>query len=143
VSADSQRQAGRTDGAPERTDRQESPGTEPSQNLGTALGAGAAVPKVEHQVEHQVASSTESQVDDRVDGHGRAGSPRRRGVRVRTVVFGLILLAISVSVLVTLLTKARVDATAVTFVVLIGAGAALVAGGLAAAVREARGGPGS
>jgi hypothetical protein len=67
----------------------------------------------------------------------------RRGIRVRTVVFGLILLAISASVLVTLLTTARVDATAVAFVVLIGAGAALLAGGVAAAVREARGGPGA
>jgi len=68
---------------------------------------------------------------------------QRRGVRMRTMVFGLVLLVISVSVLVTLLTTARVDATAVTLVILIGAGAALVAGGLAAAVREARGGPGS
>jgi hypothetical protein len=67
----------------------------------------------------------------------------RRGIRVRTVVFGLILLAISASVLVALLTTARVDATAVAFVVLIGAGAALLAGGVAAAVREARGGPGA
>jgi hypothetical protein len=71
------------------------------------------------------------------------GRRPRRGIRVRTVVFGLILLAISASVLVALLTTARVDATAVAFVVLIGAGAALLAGGVAAAVREARGGPGA
>ncbi|HET9656452.1 MAG TPA: hypothetical protein VFP72_13935 [Kineosporiaceae bacterium] len=67
----------------------------------------------------------------------------RRGIRVRTVVFGLILLAISTSTLITLLSSIRVDGTAVTVAVLIGAGALLVAGGLAAAVREARGGPGA
>jgi hypothetical protein len=55
------------------------------------------------------------------------------------VVFGLVLLAISASVLVTLLSTMRVDATAVTVVALIAAGTALLAGGLTAAVREARG----
>ena len=80
-------------------------------------------------------------------GTGPAGIPAgavrpRRGIRVRTLVFGLVLLAISASVLVTLMSTVQVDATAVALVVLIGAGAALIAGGLAAAVREARGGPG-
>jgi hypothetical protein len=77
------------------------------------------------------------------DDSSEPGRRPGRGIRVRTVVFGLVLLAISASVLVALLTTARVDATAVAFVVLIGAGAALLAGGVAAAVREARGGPGA
>jgi uncharacterized membrane protein len=53
-------------------------------------------------------------------------------------VFGLALLAISVGVLVTLLTAIRVDATLVVLVILIGSGAALLAGGLAAAIQEVR-----
>jgi hypothetical protein len=65
----------------------------------------------------------------------------RRGIRVRTLVFGLALLAISASVLVTLLTAIRVDATVFALVILIGSGTALLAGGLAAAIQEARGGP--
>ncbi len=67
----------------------------------------------------------------------------RRPVRVRTVVFGLVMLAISALSLITLLTDVHVNATAVGLTLMIGAGAALVAGGVAAAVREARGGPGS
>ncbi len=66
-----------------------------------------------------------------------------RGIRVRTVVLGLIAMAVSASVLVGSLTRARLDGTLVTLVILIGAGAALLAGGIAAAVREARGGPGA
>jgi hypothetical protein len=107
---------------------------------------------VVHRTEDRDRTDGTHQADD--PGHlddsgqrdaGLDGVParQRRGVRMRTVVFGLVLLVVSVSVLVTLLTTARVDATAVTLVILIGAGAALVAGGLAAAVREARGGPGS
>jgi hypothetical protein len=67
----------------------------------------------------------------------------RRPVRVRTVVFGLVLLAISVVSLVALLTDVRVDDGVVSVSLLIGAGIALVAGGVAAAVREAKGGPGA
>jgi len=66
-----------------------------------------------------------------------------RGVRVRTVVLGLVAMAISASVLVGSLTRARLDSTVLTLIVLIGAGVALLAGGIAAAVREARGGPGA
>ena len=66
-----------------------------------------------------------------------------RGIRVRTVVMGLIAMAVSASVLVGSLTQARLDGALLTLVVLIGAGAALLAGGIAAAVREARGGPGA
>lgn len=67
----------------------------------------------------------------------------RRPVRVRTVVFGLVLLAISVVSLVALLTDVRVDGGVVGVSLLIGAGIALVTGGVAAAVREAKGGPGA
>ena len=159
MNEDSERQAGRTDGEPEHKDRPESLGQDPELSLGQTLGIGAAAP----QVEQPVALSADVLGDDDIGGAGAGGRTggrtgggtggagggpggtgdrRRRGLRVRTVVFGLVLLAISLSVLVTLLTDVRVDATGVTFVVLIGAGAALVAGGLAAAVREARGGPG-
>jgi hypothetical protein len=67
----------------------------------------------------------------------------QRGVRVRTVVFGLVALAVSVTVLVSTLTSVRVDSGIVTLVVLLGAGAALLGAGIAAAVKESRGGPGA
>jgi hypothetical protein len=66
-----------------------------------------------------------------------------RGIRVRTVVFGLVALAVSVSVLVSTLTSVRVDRGVVSLVVLLGAGAALLGAGIAAAVKESRGGPGA
>jgi hypothetical protein len=66
----------------------------------------------------------------------------RRPVRVRTVVFGLVLLTISVISLLSLLADITVDGSAVGLAVLIGAGVALLAGGMAAASREAKGGPG-
>lgn len=73
-----------------------------------------------------------------------AAQPRvKRSLRVRTAVFGLVMLAISVVSLVALLTDVRVDGGIVGLGLLIGAGAALVAGGVAAAMREARGGPGA
>jgi hypothetical protein len=59
-------------------------------------------------------------------------------VRVRTVVFGLVLLAISVTVGVSIVSDVRVDAAAVGLALFIGAGLALVGGGLASAVRETR-----
>jgi hypothetical protein len=62
----------------------------------------------------------------------------RRGIRVRTIVFGLVMLVISGTSLVSLLTGARVDAGVVVLGVLIGAGAALLIGGLSAAVRDIR-----
>lgn len=67
----------------------------------------------------------------------------RRPLRVRTLVFGLVMLAISVVSLVALTTDVHVDSGVVGLGLLIGAGAALVAGGVAAAMREARGGPGA
>lgn len=76
-----------------------------------------------------------------VDAAGRTRRAPRP--RVRTVVFGLVMLTISVLSLVALLTDVRVDGGVVGLGLLIGAGAALVAGGVAAAVREAKGGPGA
>jgi hypothetical protein len=66
-----------------------------------------------------------------------------RTPRVRTVTFGLVILAISVISLVALMTDVRIDGGVVGLGLLIGAGVALVAGGIAAARREARGGPGA
>jgi len=63
-------------------------------------------------------------------------TPRR--VRVRTVVLGLVLLVISVAVGMSIVSDVRVDAAAVGLALLIGAGLALVGGGLASAVRETR-----
>jgi hypothetical protein len=66
-----------------------------------------------------------------------------RGIRVRTVVFGLVALAIAVTVLISTLTSVRVDGGVVSLIVLLGAGAALLGAGIAAAVKESRGGPGA
>jgi hypothetical protein len=70
-------------------------------------------------------------------------APERRGLRVRTVVFGAVMLVISIVTLVALTTGIRVDGAAIGLILLLGAGAILVAGGAASAVREARGGPGA
>ena len=70
-------------------------------------------------------------------GQGDPGR-ERRGFRVRTVVFGLVMLAISVTSLVTLLTPVHLDAATVGLALLIGAGAALLLGGLSAAIRDVR-----
>lgn len=67
----------------------------------------------------------------------------RRTLRVRTVVFGLVLLAIAGTTLVGVLTSVSVDGGAVFLVLLVLAGIALLGGGLAAAVKEAKGGPGA
>jgi ABC-type nickel/cobalt efflux system permease component RcnA len=63
---------------------------------------------------------------------------RARRVRLRTVVFGLALLAISVMAGLSIVTDVTVDGVAVALALLIGAGLALVVGGLASAVRESR-----
>jgi hypothetical protein len=60
-------------------------------------------------------------------------------VRVRTVVLGVVLLVISVACGISIVSDVRVDAAAVGLALLIGAGLALVGGGLASAVRETRG----
>lgn len=52
----------------------------------------------------------------------------RRGIRMRTVVFGLVLLAIAGSVLVAQLTDITIDAGAVFLALMIGCGVLLIAG---------------
>jgi hypothetical protein len=63
-----------------------------------------------------------------------------RGVRMRTVVLGLVLLAVSATTLVRVLTGVDVDASLVALVLLVVAGALLLGGGVASAAREARAG---
>lgn len=67
----------------------------------------------------------------------------RRAPRVRTIVFALVLLAVAATVVVAAVTDVTVDGGAVLLVLLVAAGLALLGGGLAAAVKEARGGPGA
>jgi hypothetical protein len=55
--------------------------------------------------------------------------PTRRGIRVRTLVFGLVLFATAVSVLVSQLTSVHVDPGAVALTVMIGAGLLLLVAG--------------
>jgi hypothetical protein len=63
-----------------------------------------------------------------------------RGVRMRTVVLGLVLLAVGVTSLVRVLTDVRIDDSLVLLTLLVVAGALLLGGGIASAVREARAG---
>jgi uncharacterized membrane protein len=65
---------------------------------------------------------------------------RPHGPRMRTVVLGLVLLAISGTGLLRMLTHVQIDDTLVLLTLLIVAGALLLAGGVASAAREARGG---
>ncbi|MGZ4651084.1 MAG: hypothetical protein ACXV3A_11185, partial [Kineosporiaceae bacterium] len=65
--------------------------------------------------------------------------PDRPGIRMRTIVLGLVLLAVSGTSLVRLLTDVHVDDTAVVLTLLIVAGVLLLGGGVASAAREARG----
>jgi hypothetical protein len=67
----------------------------------------------------------------------------RRQPRIRTVVFGLVMLAVAGTVLVGQIADISIDGGAVALVVLVLAGLALLAGGIAAAAKEARGGPGA
>ena len=60
---------------------------------------------------------------------------RRRGLRVRTLVFGLLLGLVALTVLVSELTGDRVDGGAIAIVALIGAGVILLAGAVGAAGR--------
>lgn len=62
----------------------------------------------------------------------------QRRIRVRTVVLGLALLVVAVLSAVSAATDVRVDGVAVALALLIGAGLALLAGGVTAAVRESR-----
>ncbi len=80
---------------------------------------------------------TDGPVGDTPATHA-SGPRRRRGVRMRTVVFGLMLLAVAVTLTWATLANAVVDAASVAIALVIGAGVLLVAGGVAAAVREAQ-----
>jgi|1185.fasta_scaffold147634_3 hypothetical protein len=62
-----------------------------------------------------------------------------RGVRMRTVVLGLVLLAVSATTLLRVLTDVHVDDSLVVLVLLVVAGVLLLGGGVASAAREARG----
>ena len=64
--------------------------------------------------------------------------PRSRGPRMRTLVLGLVLLAISGTTAVRLLTDIHVDNGVVALVLLLVAGALLLGGGVLGAAREAR-----
>jgi uncharacterized membrane protein len=64
--------------------------------------------------------------------------PRSRGPRMRTLVLGLVLLAISGTTALRLLTDVRVDNGVVALVLLLVAGALLLGGGVLGAAREAR-----
>jgi predicted phage tail protein len=72
------------------------------------------------------------------DGDVPGGTTRRPTPRVRTIVFGAVLLVVSVLSLVALLTDVHIDGAAVALGTLVAAGVALVAGGVASARREAR-----
>jgi hypothetical protein len=62
-----------------------------------------------------------------------------RGIRMRTVVLGLVLLAVSVTSLIRVLTDVSIDDSLVVLILLVVAGALLLGGGVASAAREARG----
>jgi hypothetical protein len=64
--------------------------------------------------------------------------PRPRGVRMRTLVLGLVLLAVSAITAVRLLTDVHLDDGVVLLVLLLVAGALLLGGGVLGAAREAR-----
>jgi hypothetical protein len=69
---------------------------------------------------------------------GTDQAPERREVRIRTVVFGLVALAVSVASLIGTVSPTRLNAGLLGLWLLIGAGAALLLGGLFAAVRDIR-----
>jgi len=66
------------------------------------------------------------------------GLPVVRGARIRTVVFGLFLALLAVSVPLTHYTTVRIDGSALAIGALIAAGALLLVGGLASVARERR-----
>lgn len=65
-------------------------------------------------------------------------SPRRQRIRMRTVVAGLIALAVSAGLLVGDLTTHTIPARVMALAVLIGAGVLLLGNGIATAMREQR-----
>ena len=64
--------------------------------------------------------------------------PATHGPRMRTLVFGLVLLTVSGTTAIRLLTHVHVDYGVVLLVLLLVAGAMLLAGGVLGAAREAR-----
>jgi hypothetical protein len=70
-------------------------------------------------------------------------APAGRTPRIRTLVFGLVMLVVAGTVLAATIADLRVDGGALVLGVLVLAGVALLAGGIAAAAKEARGGPGA
>ncbi|HEX2805362.1 MAG TPA: hypothetical protein VHN80_04255 [Kineosporiaceae bacterium] len=117
------------------------PGHEPEPVFIPATGSTTyplSSPATEPTVEPAAAMTPAPATDSRVEP-----ASGRRGIRVRTVVFGAVMLVISIVTLVALTTGVRVDGAAIGLTLLLGAGAILVAGGAASAVREARGGPGA
>jgi hypothetical protein len=64
--------------------------------------------------------------------------PAARGPRMRTLVFGLVLLTVSGTTGIRLLTNVHLDYGVVLLVLLLVAGALLLAGGVLGAAREAR-----
>jgi hypothetical protein len=60
-------------------------------------------------------------------------------MRLRTVVFGLVLLSVAALSLIGALTEVRLSPSLVAVAILVGAGFVLVAGGLSAALRESSG----
>ncbi len=65
-------------------------------------------------------------------------SSRRRPVRVRTVVLGLVLLVVGVATGLSVVTGLQLELWALGVALLLGAGLALVVGGVVSALREAR-----
>jgi hypothetical protein len=61
-----------------------------------------------------------------------------RGIRMRTVVLGLVLLAVSATSLLRVLTDVNIDDSLVVLILLVVAGALLLGGGVASAARESR-----
>ncbi|MBK6871900.1 MAG: hypothetical protein IPJ14_00425 [Kineosporiaceae bacterium] len=62
----------------------------------------------------------------------------RPPLRMRTVVVGLVALAVSITTLINQLTSIDIPSEAVTLAVLLGAGGLLLASGILAAIREQR-----
>jgi hypothetical protein len=93
--------------------------------------------RYEPEVVTAAGSSAPLPVDD---ANTDAEGAQPRGPRMRTIVLGLVLLAISGIGLVRMLTNVRIDDTLMLLSLLVVAGALLLGGGVASAAREARGG---
>jgi hypothetical protein len=109
------------------------PGPETGPGTGPATGPGTG----------QATNPTVGPYADRDTGPDGPGPSPSRGPRLRTVLFGLVMAAVGILGIVAELTSVRVDAgTAVLFVLAV-LGTMLLAQGVAAVIRESRGGPGA